>query len=205
MWCPLDSVTTCCFVHFTISPSYFLHGLTVCPWVLTFCPKLLLLSPSGKKTFGKFLKFWWRFEPQTFCFPSKHCTTVLCLLGAPGFFGGDNTRLQHFCYLCFAGLRPTPQPIWLSQPSHHHGWHNGWPKDRHGCALCTWGGQTVCPPMDVSCVLGHNSCWTFQPFISILHGHSIHWTQHHRPNVRGPIIHGHNNNAPHLMYRWPKV
>ena len=24
----------------------------------------------------------------------------------------------------------------------------------------------------------------------------IHWTQHHRPNVRGPIIHGHNNNAP---------
>ena len=50
--------------------------------------------------------------------------------------------------------RPTPQPFWLSplgrQPSHPHGWHNGWPKDRHGCAIWTWGGQTVCPPMDVS-------------------------------------------------------
>jgi len=58
MWCPLDSVTTCCFVHFTIDPSYFLHGLTVCPWVLidfvTFGPKLFLLSPRGKESLGKF-------------------------------------------------------------------------------------------------------------------------------------------------------
>jgi len=53
MWYPLDSVTTCCFVHFTIGPSYFLHGLTVCPWVLidfaTFGPTLLLSSPRARK------------------------------------------------------------------------------------------------------------------------------------------------------------
>ena len=65
-------------------------------------------------------------------------------------------RLRRFCYLCLAGLRPTPQPFWLSppgrQPNPPHGWHNGCPKDRHGWAICTWGGQTVCPPMDVSCM-----------------------------------------------------
>ena len=49
-------------------------------------------------------------------------------------------------------------------------------------------------------VHGHNSCWTFRPFISILHGHSIHWTPHHRPNVRRPIIHGYINNAPWVTY-----
>ena len=97
MWCPLDSVT-CCFVHFTIGPSDFLHGLTVFPWVLidfvTFGPKLLLLSPRGKERFWKFWQFRWRFTPQTFWFPSKHCTTVLCLLGALGSFWG---RIRACC------------------------------------------------------------------------------------------------------------
>ena len=83
MWCPLDSVTTCWFVHFTIGPSYFLHGLTVCPWVLidfaTFGPKLLLLSPRGKESFEKFCQFWWRFEPQTTLLVSKHSTNCAML------------------------------------------------------------------------------------------------------------------------------
>ena len=69
MCAPLDTVSTSCVVHFTIGPSYFLHGLTVCPWVLidfvTFAPNLLLLSPWGKESFGKFWQFVQRFEPQT--------------------------------------------------------------------------------------------------------------------------------------------
>ena len=83
MRCPLDSVTTCCFVHFTIGPSYFLHGLTVCPCVLTdfatFVPKLLLLSPRGKESFERFWQFWWRFEPQTTLLVSKYSTNCAML------------------------------------------------------------------------------------------------------------------------------
>ena len=36
----------------------------------------------------------------------------------------------------------------------------------------------------------------FQPINTTLHGYCIHWTTHHGRNVGGPIIHGHNNNAP---------
>ena len=66
MCAPLDTVSTSCVVHFKLAHLIsFIHGLTVCTWVLidfvTFVPKLL------------------RFEPQTFRLASKHCTTVLCL------------------------------------------------------------------------------------------------------------------------------
>ena len=55
-------------------------------------------------------------------------------------------------------------------------------------------GKTVSPLLDIV-----HCAWTqhmFQPINTTLHGYHIHWTAHQRPNVRGPNIHGHNNNAP---------
>jgi len=83
MWCPLDSVTTCCIVHFTIAPSYFLHGLTVCPWVLidfvTFGPKLLLQVQEARKVLENFVTFCGDLNTRPHCWQASTLPTVLCL------------------------------------------------------------------------------------------------------------------------------
>ena len=52
-------------------------------------------------------------------------------------------RPSHFDCLCQECSQVTPMDGTT---------HNGWPKDRHGCAIFTCGGRTVFPPMDVSCM-----------------------------------------------------
>ena len=133
MWCPLDSVTTCCFVHFKIGPSYFLNGLpvTVCPWVLinfaTFGPKLHLLSPRGKESFGKYWQFWtpglliskqalYHCAVLTWC--SRFFFWLICACGASAtcVWPAYGLRPSHFNCLCREGSQVTPMDDTMAGP-----------------------------------------------------------------------------------------
>ena len=91
MWCPLDSVTICCFVHFTIGPSYFLIGFTVCPWVLidfvTFGPKLHLKVQVARKLLENFYNFGGDSSPRPSDFQASTVPLCCACLVLGTFFG----------------------------------------------------------------------------------------------------------------------